>query len=243
MTYSSDHEEDFITRYEGRFSESSEETPITFAEASEIFTAYKNLLRRFEEITGINDSYRFQLLDLKTRLEHASRVDYLTGLPNRIEMYQRLEVERSRSMRHGKSFALIMADIDCFREINDSYGHDIGDRVLMATARVLSGDLRKEDSCARWGGEEFLILLPETGKDEALKVAERLRAMVNDLVLHEGTTEIRPSISLGISVYAKGENIDACIRRAEDSLYQAKNAGRNCSVFRDTAAEVQTAAI
>lgn len=205
-------------------------TPL-FGEFSLLFQKYVRLSRRLKRIARISDSYQFELQDLKTRFELASHVDYLTGLPNRLDMMNKLEAEQARSLRRGKRFALIMADIDHFKAINDTFGHDLGDQFLIALARTFSGFLRKEDSCARWGGEEFLILIPETDKEEAIAVAERLRELTEKLSLDAGTSLVRASISLGISLYANGETLEACLKRADDALYQAKNSGRNRSVF------------
>jgi diguanylate cyclase (GGDEF)-like protein len=205
-------------------------TPL-YGDFTLLFQKYVRLSRRLKRIVRISDSYQFELQDLKTRFEHASHSDYLTGLPNRLDMYKRLDAERARTARHGKPFALIMADIDRFKEINDTFGHDLGDKVLVTIARTFSGNLRSEDSCARWGGEEFLILLPETGEDDALTVAERLRGLTENLALESGTSVIRATISLGITEYVGGENIDSCIKRADDALYRAKNSGRNRSIL------------
>ncbi|TLN07439.1 GGDEF domain-containing protein, partial [bacterium] len=191
-------------------------TPL-YGDFTLLFQKYVRLSRRLKRIARISDSYQFELQDLKTRFEHASRVDYLTGLHNRLDMSRRLEAEQARSLRHRRSFALIMADIDHFKRINDTHGHDRGDQVLVTIARTFSGYLRKEDSCARWGGEEFLMLLPETGRDEALQVAERLRQLTENLALGAGAAAIRATISLGVALYSVGEGIDDCIRRADDA--------------------------
>jgi len=205
-------------------------TPL-YCDFTLLFQKYVRLSRRLKRIARISDSYQFELQDLKSKFEQASRADYLTGLSNRLDMYKRLDAERSRTARHGKPFAVIMADIDHFKEINDTFGHNLGDRVLVTIARTFSGSLRREDSCARWGGEEFLILLPETCGDDALTVAERLRGLTENLGLESGTSVIRATISLGIAVFVGGENIDSCIKRADDALYRAKNSGRNRSIL------------
>lgn len=205
-------------------------TPL-YGDFSLLFQKYVRLARRLKRIARISDSYQFQLQDLKTKFEHASRIDYLTGLSNRMDMYKRLEAEQARALRHGRSFAVIMADIDHFKNSNDTYGHDLGDQILVTIARTLGGYLRKEDSCSRWGGEEFLILLPETDGEEALEVAERLRLLTENLALEAGKAVIRATISLGITVYAAGDTIDTCIKRADEALYKAKNSGRNRSVL------------
>jgi diguanylate cyclase (GGDEF)-like protein len=198
-----------------------------------LFQKYVRLSRRLKRIARISDSYQFELQDLKTRFELASHIDFLTGLPNRLDMFKRLEAEQARSIRRGRCFALIMADIDLFKGINDCHGHEVGDKVLVTIGQTLSGYLRKEDSCARWGGEEFLILIPETDKDEACEVAERLRELIENLALEVEGSTIKASISLGVSVYANGEPIESCIKRADDALYQAKNSGRNRYAYLD----------
>lgn len=205
-------------------------TPL-YGDFALLFQKYVRLARRLKRIARISDSYQFQLQDLKTRFEHASRIDYLTGLPNRLDMYRRLEVEQSRSLRHGTPFSLIMADIDHFKQVNDTHGHALGDQVLVMIAHALTSKIRQEDSCARWGGEEFLVLLPEAGREAAIVVSERLRTLTESLEMDAGTAVIRTSISLGISVYRGGEPVDACIKRADDALYQAKNEGRNRTVI------------
>ncbi|MDD2320929.1 MAG: diguanylate cyclase [Geobacteraceae bacterium] len=227
----SDIEDPVIVRFLPTLNNQHFATTPLYGDFSLLFQKYVRLARRLKRIARISDSYQFQLQDLKTKFEHASHVDYLTALPNRLDMIARLEAEQARSLRHGRSFALIMADIDHFKGVNDRFGHDVGDQLLVTVARTLSGYLRKEDSCARWGGEEFLILLPETDEDEAQEVAERLRILTGNLALETGTSTIRTSISLGLTLYANGETIDSCIKRADDALYQAKNSGRNRSVF------------
>jgi diguanylate cyclase (GGDEF)-like protein len=201
-------------------------TPL-YGDFTLLFQKYVRLTRRLKRIARISDGYQFQLQDLKTRFEQSSHTDYLTGLCNRLDMYRRLEIEQSRSLRHGKSFALIMADIDHFKDINDAHGHAVGDQVLVKIAQTLAATLRTEDSCARWGGEEFLILLPESGREDAIEVTERLRALTAGLAMNAGTAVIRPTISLGISLFHSGETVDSCIKRADDALYQAKKDGRN----------------
>ena len=198
---------------------------------SRLFQKYVRLSRRMGRIARISDSYQANLQELKNRLDHSSRTDFLTGLPNRREMYERLAAERSRAMRHGKIFAVVMLDFDYFKSINDRFGHTVGDRVLVTVAGVLTGHLHREDSCGRWGGEEFLILLPETGHDQALIVAEKVRLLVDELVLPADQTTISISVSLGVAVFHPGEPVDSCIARADVALYQAKEEGRNRTVL------------
>lgn len=198
-----------------------------FKDLSLLFQKYVRLAKRMNRIAKISDSYQSQLQELKAELEHASQTDFLTGLFNRRTMYSYLEMEMSRAQRHGKTFSIIMADLDHFKKINDTYGHDIGDQVLVAAARVFLSSIRKEDNCARWGGEEFLVLLPETGADPAARVAEKLRARIAELSINAGDRTICPTVSVGVAVFQSGESIDDCIKRADEGLYQAKSSGRN----------------
>jgi diguanylate cyclase (GGDEF)-like protein len=227
----SDIDDPVVTRFLPTLNNKHFATTPLYGDFALLFQKYVRLARRLKRIARISDSYQFQLQDLKTRFEHSSRIDYLTGLPNRLDMYSRLEVEQSRSLRHGTGFSLIMADIDHFKVVNDVHGHALGDRLLVMIARAMASNLRNEDSCARWGGEEFLVLLPEAGREAAICVSERLRTLAGTLEMDTGTTVIRVSLSLGSSVYRSGEPVDACIKRADDALYQAKNGGRNRSIF------------
>ncbi len=198
---------------------------------SNLFQKYLRLSRRMNRIARISDSYQSNLQDLKSRLDLASRTDYMTGLPNRREMYERLAVEESRGRRHAKVFAVVMLDFDRFKEINDHYGHPIGDRILAAAAELLIKPLRREDSCGRWGGEEFLLLLPETDQAQAMVVAEKVRSMIEGLALEIEGAVVRTTISLGGTVFCLGEALDRCMARADAALYRAKEEGRNRTVF------------
>ncbi len=200
--------------------------PLT-PELEKVITRYSKLLRRFNKIVSISDSYQFQLQDLNLRLELMVRTDVLTGLANRLEMLNQLEVEQKRSERHQKTFSLILGDIDHFKLVNDTYGHLAGDRVLRQIAAQLRDNLRTEDVCARWGGEEFMILLPETSLEQAVVVAEKLAAAVREKAITWEQQSIRLTMSFGVGEFAAGKSIDAFIQRVDNALYAAKNAGRN----------------
>ncbi|HKK00844.1 MAG TPA: diguanylate cyclase, partial [Desulfuromonadales bacterium] len=187
--------------------------------------------RRLARIARISDAFQSELQELKGDLEHLSRTDPLTGLANRRDIRERLEAEQSRCHRNGKVFSLIMADFDYFKRINDKYGHAAGDNFLVAVAQTFQANLRKEDCCARWGGEEFLILLPETEPENAVKTAEKLRKIIAGYALELQGNAIGATLSFGISTYRENEDIDACIAKADEALYQAKNRGRNQSVL------------
>jgi diguanylate cyclase (GGDEF)-like protein len=200
--------------------------PLT-PELEKIIGRYAKLLRRFHKIVTISDSYQFQLQDLNMRLELMVRTDILTGLANRLEMLNQLEIEQKRSERHKKTFSLILGDLDFFKQVNDTYGHLAGDRVLRQVAAQLRDSLRTEDVCARWGGEEFMILLPETSLQQAVIVAGKLAAAVREKEITWEQHVIRLSMSFGVGEFQVGSSIDAFTQRVDNALYAAKNAGRN----------------
>ncbi|GAB6036083.1 hypothetical protein JCM15519_06420 [Fundidesulfovibrio butyratiphilus] len=163
---------------------------------------------------------------LEARLHHLASVDPLTGLYNRSRFFALADEEIRRAERYGRSLAVVMLDIDYFKDINDTFGHEAGDKALKAFARLCLGLLRDCDVVGRLGGEEFCLLLPETGIEGALAVAERLRASVAGMTL-EGLS--RPvTVSLGVSLVRPGEpQADLAVARADQALYKAKQNGRN----------------
>ena len=160
---------------------------------------------------------------------HAAQTDALTGLFNRGALLERLERELERSRRYGRSLAVIFFDLDRFKSINDTYGHQFGDRVLRDLARIATQAVRSIDLVGRYGGEEFIAVLPETDGAQALIVAERLRANVarHRLDLPSGE-EVRATISAGVAIFpADATTMDTLIRIADTALYAAKAGGRN----------------
>ncbi|MFL5356810.1 diguanylate cyclase [Archangium sp.] len=164
-----------------------------------------------------------------------TRTDALTGLHNRRYFEERLTEEFIRSTRYRSPLSLVMLDIDHFKKLNDTYGHPFGDEVLRTVARTVRGKLREVDFVARYGGEEIIALLPETGPKEALGACERVREAIASLLLEHraadgSSKEVRCSASLGVaSVPAKSILAMAeLLRSADNCLYEAKAAGRNC---------------
>lgn len=167
---------------------------------------------------------RHRLID---QLEQVARTDMLTGLPNRRAFFERAEAEMRRQQRHSTPLSLISIDIDHFKSINDRYGHEGGDQVLRAFAQEVLHQLRDVDLPARLGGEEFLILLPDTPLDSAQIVAERLREALAALAVEQSEQIIRFTVSLGVVAAQPVETLDSLLRRADSLLYQAKDTGRN----------------
>ncbi|MDR7414915.1 MAG: GGDEF domain-containing protein [Armatimonadota bacterium] len=152
-----------------------------------------------------------------------ANTDPLTGLLNRRGIFIAFDVEAERHRRYGHPLSVVLFDVDHFKRINDRYGHGAGDRVLVSVARTVQGAIRPSDSLARWGGEEFLLLLPETPLRGALELAERLRREIASLV-----TEFGPvSASFGVAAFRPTDNLGTLVRRADAALYRAKEAGRN----------------
>lgn len=154
-----------------------------------------------------------------------SITDSLTDIYNRRFFMQMLEKEIERTKRNGKSFSLIMFDLDHFKKINDNFGHAMGDVVLRRVAETVKRRIRKTDYFARWGGEEFIILLPETSVNNAVKVAEELREHISSMNL-PGIGHV--TASFGVAGFKEQDTIDSILVRVDDMLYEAKKAGRNC---------------
>lgn len=162
-------------------------------------------------------------------LKDISTHDSLTGLFNKREFTKQLKKEVERSNRYGHAVSLIMADIDHFKDVNDTYGHLAGDKVLRAVADVIHGNVRSVDIAARYGGEEIAIIMPNTSGAKAFMVAEKLRAAIASLgIAIGGGRTINITISMGVATLPEdAEADDELIGRADESLYCAKHAGRN----------------
>lgn len=154
-------------------------------------------------------------------------IDPLTGLPNRAAWSERLDQEISHWQRHGNTLMLAMLDLDHFKRINDNYGHLAGDKVLKLIASVLRKRLRSTDFIARFGGEEFVLLMPSTVPAAGMKLLELLRASIEACPFHFKGERVTITISMGLTAFRPGEHSDLVLKRADQALYRAKNAGRN----------------
>lgn len=152
-----------------------------------------------------------------------SGTDALTGLLNRRGLFRAFDVEAERARRYGHPMALILFDLDHFKQINDRFGHASGDRVLRTVGEEIRRTLRPTDLMGRWGGEEFLILLPETELGPAVDVAERLRYLISGIRSEAGPL----SASFGVAAFSETDNLGTLVRRADRALYEAKQTGRN----------------
>jgi diguanylate cyclase (GGDEF)-like protein len=161
------------------------------------------------------------------RMESMALTDPLTGLLNRRSMEQRLREAAHGFERTGRTFSLVMADVDRFKRINDVHGHAAGDRVLRAVAGLFGERLRGGDAVARWGGEEFLLLLPETELATACEVADRLRVIAETRLSDSAGLGESVTLTFGVAVFDRPMRVDACLKQADDALYAGKAEGRN----------------
>jgi diguanylate cyclase (GGDEF)-like protein len=167
-----------------------------------------------------------QLRDRNALLDQLSRTDALTALYNRRHLDEELDRRHGEARRHHDPLGALLLDIDHFKQVNDVHGHPVGDDVLREVARRIQNELRSEDIAGRWGGEEFLIILPRTDLDGVLRLAERIRLTVSATPVIVGDQRIAVTISGGCAV-GPGESPADLLRRADKRLYQAKDAGRN----------------
>jgi diguanylate cyclase (GGDEF)-like protein len=170
-------------------------------------------------------------------LSTITQIDPLTGAYSRAEIQFRIIQEIARYQRNNQSFSVLEIDIDHFKKVNDTYGHDAGDIVLNALIQLLKSELRISDSIGRIGGEEFLVLLPKTDRQEAIQIAERMRLVIqNSSITINDTLSIQITISIGVAMinssYLNEQNhqniMQSLVQQVDQAMYQAKNNGRNC---------------
>jgi len=180
----------------------------------------------------INAREKWNLMKEKERLQeelaHMAMYDALTDILSRRALLEQAEVERQRTRRYNRDLSILMIDIDHFKKVNDAYGHIIGDVVLREVAQALKKQTRRSDYVGRYGGEEFLIILPETRLDKALILAEKLRKRVAELTIPADGRILKDiTVSIGVSAYETDPTIDEFINRSDQWLYKAKAGGRN----------------
>jgi two-component system cell cycle response regulator len=162
------------------------------------------------------------------KLQQLAITDGLTRLQNSRSFFAQLELEIDRSNRYNHPLALLLLDIDHFKDYNDSYGHLEGDKVLVRFSRVIQSCLRANDSAYRYGGEEFTVILPETTAEEAKTVAQRIRASLEEVVFNpRPDVEVFKTISIGLTEYFLKEELTRFIKRADEAMYRSKQKGRN----------------
>jgi len=184
----------------------------------------RRTLTQVEQYSERLERHQLELERLNGELETRSLTDVLTGVSNRAAFDRRIEEEVQRSNRHGKPLSLLLIDVDRFKDYNDSFGHPAGDEVLKIVAQTIADDRRTSDQVSRYGGEEFAVVLGDTGIDGAMLLAERIRRRM------EATQTPHRAITLSIgaaTLTADMKDVDALIERADKALYEAKARGRN----------------
>lgn len=228
MSEKKDYSEDRVISWAHEISEGFEGTDNElYPHFVQLLEEYRHLLRSFRRVTRLSDGYQQNLIETNEYLNQVALQDPLTGMSNRRDMMSRLSNELKRSARYEYPVSTTLIDIDHFKQINDTYGHGVGDRVLIALAKILNNGIRETDSAARWGGEEFLICLPHTSCEDAEKVAEKLRRTVAESWVINDKEQIAITISAGVAEHQRKSSMDDLIRAADDALYEAKDKGRN----------------
>lgn len=189
----------------------------------EVAARLQSLAERVSSMEQEAQGYREHLEEQRQK----ALIDPLTGLPNRAAWTERLEHEVGQWRQHGNSLLLAMLDLDHFKRINDNYGHLAGDKVLKIIANVLRKRLRGSDFIARFGGEEFVLLMPNTSLPAGARIVEALRAAVEACPFHFKGEPVTITVSVGLSAFKSGDRSDLVIKRADQALYRAKDAGRN----------------
>ena len=190
-----------------------------------IFTA--DLISRWQQRLS---SQRQELQDALAQVQQLATRDALTGLYNRHHVQDKLNYASQRYQRYGERFTLALIDLDHFKRINDGYGHQVGDQALMAFATAASMVLRDTDTLARWGGEEFLFLMPNTSPQKAAIALDRIRETLQTVVISAVASHLKLQFSAGLALHIGGESPEGTLERADQALYQAKNEGRHRSV-------------
>jgi len=184
-------------------------------------------VKRFDEpgqLLAALETMRSELKDQQDALERLATTDTLTGLPNRRRLEEACQIQMARVKRHGERLSVVIIDVDKFKSVNDTHGHQVGDQVLQNVAYVLSETVRESDFVGRWGGEEFMVLCPATKLADACTVAEKLRAAV---AAHDFPVVGQKTASFGVAELAAGEALEHAVERADTALYRAKENGRN----------------
>ncbi len=198
----------------------------------------QRMLQQVKDVQGANDRYRREL-DVANqkvveqqkeleRLHQAAAVDFLTELPNRRQLDERMREEMGRAKRYNQRFSLVVFDLDHFKRVNDDFGHAAGDRILRAIAQLMHEQKRSSDFLARYGGEEFVMLLPETPLENAVQLAEKIRARVREAEYQFQKRLVRITLSAGVGeVEPATDSPESLFDRVDAALYQAKREGRD----------------
>ena len=215
------HQIDRITRISDRYQTVSRD------QKEALTGRYNKQLRQLEKIARISDRYQSMMRDLNEALKDASTKDALTGIGNRRMLMESLKSETARAERLERPLTIVLIDVDRFKSVNDAYGHEAGDKVLVRIATAIRNGVRDYDLCGRWGGEEFMVIMPEVTAAEGAAVVERMRQAIVDIEMMAADDALQISASFGIAERRLGEHISDTINRADVALFDAKRNGRN----------------
>ena len=184
-----------------------------------MLASMRNIRERKAAEKRLSDAYR--------RMEVLSRTDPLTSLANRRALLESINYEKFRIERSHDTFSIIICDIDNYKDVNDTYGHNAGDFVLKEVSRLVEQTLRKQDLVGRWGGDEFLMILPQTAVKGGRILAENIRKKISDTKFEYREYHIHVSMSFGVAEFDAGSSLHECIKNADEALYRAKEKGKN----------------
>jgi diguanylate cyclase (GGDEF)-like protein len=184
-----------------------------------------------ENVVQIIESHRdiTDTINMEKKLQYIAETDRLTQIYNRTKFDEELKKQIAWASLSNQKFGLIMLDLDHFKEVNDSFGHDIGDKVLKNAVELLHNRIRKSDILARWGGEEFMIIAPQIEMDDLLTMIESLRKAIEEIEHDQAGTV---TASFGATLLTTNDNIQSLLKRVDMALYRSKNSGRNrCTIL------------
>ncbi|OZI62527.1 biofilm regulation diguanylate cyclase SiaD [Bordetella genomosp. 11] len=188
---------------------------------------YDRELKRLAKLVRISDGYQEMMRDMNAALKESSIRDPLTNLLNRRALMERMKELSLAAEADQPAFVVAMLDVDHFKRINDRYGHDAGDRALTRLADIMRCSVRDSDDVARWGGEEFLVLLPNISLEEGEAVIDRILAGVRGNAIEVEGEQLLLTVSVGMALHRNGESVSTTLSRADRALYLAKQAGRD----------------
>lgn len=201
---------------------------------------YFNITVVFGMLAYLASYYYRTIVATQKTLNQLATTDSLTGVFNRRHIVDVAEYEALQKKRNSEHLSFILADIDHFKSVNDNYGHGVGDEVLVAVSQAIKSSIREQDSIARWGGEEFLIVLPDTNLVSAELTAHRIRENVSNIRFVAEMRTIMVTVTLGVSAYRVDDDIKTAIGRADKALYMGKRAGRNRVVTAESTGDSDT---
>jgi diguanylate cyclase (GGDEF)-like protein len=216
-----------VDRFEKVIADRRHADSVLLEEFTQLSDCYQKLVLRTNKLSAENEQLKTELVNLVRSLDLASRIDGMTGLANRRDIMEKIDREATRSQRHQRPFTILLINADDYKRVNNTYSYNSGDDVLVEIARVLRSCVRNEDICARWGGDEFLILLPETDTENSLPVANKVIESMSMTEFKANKPGIRVTVSIGICEHQPAQTVQESISRVHQALVQAKKGGKN----------------